>query len=216
MHNESEGRLRVLVAEDHHDVREGIVGLLDPVFEIVAVVSTGRELVDAAMALEPDVIVSDLRMPSLTGAEALAMLRSAGHTIAFVLQTTTGRNAQAWLDMGALGVVDKFDLRFRPRDRRAIGRGGKGLPLAKHHQSQVAVDFTALLSRCSIVGSIGPSMISGFSLRSFDIFVRHRRRHAHSRAERLRRLQPADIEVRCNKNVTKGRRAVDSESCGYT
>ena len=110
MHNESEGRLRVLVADDNDDVREGIVGILDPVFEIVAVVSTGRELVDAAMALEPDVIVSDLRMPSLTGAEALAMLRAAGHTIAFVLQTATVRNAQAWLDMGALGVVDKFDL----------------------------------------------------------------------------------------------------------
>ncbi len=110
MHNENEGRLRVLVAEDNDDVREGIVEILDPVFELVAVVSTGRELVDAAMALEPDVIVSDLRMPSLTGAEALAMLRAAGHTIAFVLQTATVRNAQAWLDLGALGVVDKLDL----------------------------------------------------------------------------------------------------------
>ena len=110
MHNESEGRLRVLVAEDHDDVREGIVKLLDPVFEIVAVVSTGRDLVNAAMALEPDVIVSDLRMPLLTGTEALAMLRSAGHTIAFVLQTACVRNAQVWLDMGALGVVDKLDL----------------------------------------------------------------------------------------------------------
>ena len=110
MHNENEGRLRILVAEDNDDVREGIVEILDPVFELVAVVSTGRELVDAAMALEPDVIVSDLRMPSLTGAEALAMLRAAGHTIAFVLQTATVRNAQAWLDMGALGVVDKLDL----------------------------------------------------------------------------------------------------------
>ena len=60
-------------------------------FEIVGVVSTGRELVNAAMALEPDVIVSDLRMPLLAGTEALAMLRSAGHTIAFVLQTATVR-----------------------------------------------------------------------------------------------------------------------------
>ena len=110
MHNECEGRLRVLVAEDHDDVREGIVKLLDPVFEIVAVVSTGRELVDAAMALEPDVIVSDLMMPALTGAEALAMLRAAGHTIAFVLQTAAGQNAQIWLDLGALCVVDKLDL----------------------------------------------------------------------------------------------------------
>ena len=110
MHSESEARLRVLVADDNDDVREGIVELLEPVFEIVAVVSTGRELVDAAVALEPDVIVSDLMMPSLTGAEALAMLRAAGHPIAFVLQSAAVWNAQAWLDMGALCVVDKFDL----------------------------------------------------------------------------------------------------------
>ena len=111
MHNEREGRLRILVADDNDDVRRGIVKLLDPgEFEIVAVVSSGRELVDAAVALEPDVIVSDLMMPSLTGAEALAMLRAAGYTIPFVLQTTTGHDAQAWLDMGALCVVDKFDL----------------------------------------------------------------------------------------------------------
>jgi DNA-binding NarL/FixJ family response regulator len=110
VHNECEGRLRVLVADDNDDIRQGIVKLLDPVFEIVAVVSTGRELVQAAVALEPDVIVSDLMMPALTGAEALAMLRAAGHTIAFVLQTAAGQNAQIWLDLGALCVVDKIDL----------------------------------------------------------------------------------------------------------
>ena len=113
MHNERENRLRVLVADDNDDVRRGIVKLLDPgEFEVVAAVSSGRELVHAAVALEPAVIVSDLIMPSLTGAEALAMLRAAGYTIPFVLQTTTGRDAQAWLDMGALCVVDKFDLPF--------------------------------------------------------------------------------------------------------
>ena len=112
MHNEREGRLRVLVADDNEDLRGGIVELLEPVFEVVAVVTNGRELVDAALALEPDVIVSDLMMPSLTGAQALAMLRAAGYTIPFVLQTTTGRDAEAWLDMGALCVVDKFDLPF--------------------------------------------------------------------------------------------------------
>ena len=112
MHNEREGKLRVLVADDYDDFRSDIVELLDPVFEIVAVVSNGRELVDAAVALEPDVIVSDLMMPLLSGTEALAMLRAAGYTIPFVLHTTASRSAQAWLDMGALCVVDKVDLPF--------------------------------------------------------------------------------------------------------
>ena len=110
MHNEREDRLRVLVADDNNELRDRIVELLHPVFEIVAVVTTGRALVDAAVALEPDVIVSDLMMPSLTGAEALAKLRAAGYRIPFVLQTATRGNAQAWLDMGALCVVDKIDL----------------------------------------------------------------------------------------------------------
>lgn len=110
MHNEREDRLRVLVADDNDQLRGQIVELLHPVFEIVAVVSTGRGLVDAAVALEPDVIVSDLVMPSLSGTEALAKLRAAGYRIPFVLQTATGGNAQAWLDLGALCIVDKIDL----------------------------------------------------------------------------------------------------------
>ena len=112
MHNDRENRLRILVADDNDELRGGIVELLDPVFEIVAAVSSGRELVDAAVALQPDVIVSDLMMPSLSGAEALAILRAAGSTIPFVLQTTAARHAQAWLDMGAICVVDKLDLLF--------------------------------------------------------------------------------------------------------
>ncbi len=110
MHKERESRLRVLVADDNDDLRSELVELLEPVFDIVAVASTGRELVDAAVAFEPDVIVSDLMMPCLTGAEASATLRAAGYTIPFVLQTTVALNAQEWLAMGVLCVVDKFDL----------------------------------------------------------------------------------------------------------
>ena len=113
MHEElrdTEDRLRILVADDNDELRDRIVEMLDPAFEVVAAVSTGRALVDAAIALEPDVIVSDLMMPSLTGAEALRMLRAAGSTIPFVLQTTASRHADGWLDMGATCVVDKFDL----------------------------------------------------------------------------------------------------------
>ena len=105
-----EDRLRVLVADDNDELRGRIVDMLDAAFDVVGEVSTGRGLVDAAMALAPDVIVSDLMMPSLTGAEALAKLRAAGYRIPFVLQTATRGNAQAWLDMGALCVVDKIDL----------------------------------------------------------------------------------------------------------
>ena len=62
---------RMLLADDHCVVAEGLRGLLDPHFEVVGVVSDGRELVAAAKKLEPDVVVLDISMPSLNGIEAL-------------------------------------------------------------------------------------------------------------------------------------------------
>ena len=139
MHNESERRLRVLVADDHDDFRRRIVRLLDPVFDVVAAVATGHELVDAAVALEPDVIVSDLVMPALTGVEALKMLRTAGHTIPFVLQTVagTGRTGmdRQWRDPHRRQGRPAL----RPRDRCASGRCRQSLPVAKSHGKEVTL-----------------------------------------------------------------------------
>ncbi len=105
------GRLRVLVADDSDLMQRAVVRLLQDAFDIVQVVSTGRELVNAALALNPDVIVSDFSMPSLTGTEAFKALRKAGHAVPFVLMTATvPRNAQNWIDLGVNCVVDKADL----------------------------------------------------------------------------------------------------------
>ena len=69
---------RVLLADDHRILAEGVRGLLEPEFELVGIVSDGRELVEAAMRLRPDVIVADISMPSLNGIEAVAQMRQAG------------------------------------------------------------------------------------------------------------------------------------------
>jgi DNA-binding NarL/FixJ family response regulator len=108
--NTGAGRLRVLVADDSDLMQRAVVRLLQDAFEIVDVVSTGRELVEAARALNPDVIVSDFSMPSLSGAEALKALSESGHAVPFVLMTATVRNVQNWIDLGALCVVDKADV----------------------------------------------------------------------------------------------------------
>jgi CheY-like chemotaxis protein len=60
-------RARVLVADDHQILAEGVRGLLEPEFEVVGVVADGRELLTAAERLKPDVIVTDITMPSLNG-----------------------------------------------------------------------------------------------------------------------------------------------------
>ena len=65
----------VLVADDHAIVKEGIVSLLkEHDFNVVGAVSDGYALVDAAKRLRPDVIVTDISMPKLSGLEALAQI----------------------------------------------------------------------------------------------------------------------------------------------
>ena len=100
-----------------------MVGILSEAFEIVGEVSTGAALVDAARVLHPDVIVSDLDMPQLTGLEAMKVLGDTGHTVPFVLMTAGVKDAQAWIDSGVFGVVDKFDadLDLLPAVRAAAG-----------------------------------------------------------------------------------------------
>jgi len=108
--NEQMGRLRVLIADDNDSVRAAVGRLLEERFEIVGAVSTGRELVDAALAQRPDVIVSDLDMPSIDGLAAMKVLRDAGHTTPFVLLTGMEGDVRRWIDVGVIGVVLKADV----------------------------------------------------------------------------------------------------------
>jgi len=64
--------VNVLIAEDHAIVRQGLCGLLktDGHFKIVGEARTGREAVDLAATLRPDVILMDIAMPVLNGVEA--------------------------------------------------------------------------------------------------------------------------------------------------
>jgi len=103
-------RLRVLVADDEEFLRRAIVRLLEDTFTIVGQVSTGRELVSAAVELRPDVIVSDLEMPLMTGIAAMEMLRATGLTPPFVLVTATEPNVHEWIARGVRAIVDKADL----------------------------------------------------------------------------------------------------------
>lgn len=86
-------RYTVLVADDHVIVREGLVSLLKAHdFDVVAEVGDGRSLIDEARRLRPDLILTDMSMPGLTGLEALEHLKSA-HVDAKVIILTMHSDA---------------------------------------------------------------------------------------------------------------------------
>ena len=72
-------RIRVLVADDHTIVRQGIVGILKSSedVEVVGEAADGAEAVEKATKLKPDVVVLDVSMPHLTGLEAARRIREA-------------------------------------------------------------------------------------------------------------------------------------------
>ena len=65
---------RVLLADDHTIVADGLRSLLNQHFDLVGTVRDGEALVEAARRLHPDIIVSDIGMPGLSGLDALRQL----------------------------------------------------------------------------------------------------------------------------------------------
>ena len=102
-------RPRVLLADDHRIVAEGLRSLLEAEFELVGVVEDGRAMVEAARQLRPDVIVADISMPRLSGIEALAELKRHEPGVRVVFLTMHGELAYARraLAEGAAGFVLK-------------------------------------------------------------------------------------------------------------
>lgn len=102
-------RTRVLLADDHRIVAEGLKRVLEAEFELVGVVEDGLALLSAAEELKPDVIISDITMPELNGVEALEELKKVNPDIKLIFLTMHHNTAYAKraLDAGALGYVLK-------------------------------------------------------------------------------------------------------------
>ena len=100
---------RILLADDHRILAEGVRGLLEPEFELVGIVSDGRALVEAAIRLRPDVIVADISMPSLNGIDAVAQIYHAGVSckVVFLTMQNDVSYARRAMEAGASGYVLK-------------------------------------------------------------------------------------------------------------
>jgi len=102
-------RVRVLLVDDHRIVAEGLKRLLVAEFDLVGVVEDGRAMVEAAKALQPDVIVADITMPHLNGIEALEKIKKFDPhmRVVFLTMHSDIGYARRALAAGALGFVLK-------------------------------------------------------------------------------------------------------------
>ena len=76
-HHETDAVRSVLIAEDHEDSRDALRTLLEAFGYRVYVASNGREAVERALAVQPDLILMDMMMPEVDGFEATRTLRAA-------------------------------------------------------------------------------------------------------------------------------------------
>jgi DNA-binding NarL/FixJ family response regulator len=108
-HNHPTSRPRVLIADDHGIVAEGIRALLERTCQVIGIVSDGRQLIVEGPKLNPDIIVLDIGMPLLNGIDAAERLRESIPATKFVFLTMHDdvNLAAAVLRYGAVGFVLK-------------------------------------------------------------------------------------------------------------
>jgi DNA-binding NarL/FixJ family response regulator len=102
-------RARVILADDHAMVAEGLGRLISEVADLVAQVADGRQLVDSARRLKPDIIISDISMPVMSGLDALRQLKTEGSQARFIFLTvhTEAQLAAEAMRAGASGYLLK-------------------------------------------------------------------------------------------------------------
>jgi len=102
-------KVRVLLADDHVVVAQGLSELLKDRFDLIGVVHDGRALLEAAERLHPEVIVTDISMPLLNGLDAIRQLRASHPGVKVVVLTVHGdtQTAVSAFRAGARGYVLK-------------------------------------------------------------------------------------------------------------
>jgi DNA-binding NarL/FixJ family response regulator len=105
------GTIRILVADDHPIVRDGLIAILgtQPDFEVVGKAGSGAEAIQAVEALKPDVLLLDLEMPEMDGVEALRHLRESGSPVRAIVFTAfdTDERIVGAVQAGAQGYLLK-------------------------------------------------------------------------------------------------------------
>jgi DNA-binding NarL/FixJ family response regulator len=102
-------RPRIIIADDHTLMTEGLRRLLEPDFQVVGTASTGRQLIELADRVAADAVVLDIGMPELNGIEAARIINKSHPSVKliFVTQQIDRHYVQAAFQAGAVAFVAK-------------------------------------------------------------------------------------------------------------
>jgi DNA-binding NarL/FixJ family response regulator len=102
-------KIRILLADDHQFITEGLKGLLEPKYDVVGAISDGQTLVKEAARLKPDIIVLDISMPKLNGLDAAEQIMKSDKKVKIIFLTMHDdvHLATKAMEMGASGFILK-------------------------------------------------------------------------------------------------------------
>ena len=129
MTKDGDRKIRVLLADDHMVVRMGIAAVLsfEGDIDVVGEADTGLDAVKLAHELKPDVVLMDLKMPKLSGAEATAQILADNPAAKVLILTsfTTSVDMKRAMDAGASGALEKSSSRKEIIDAVRAVAGGR-------------------------------------------------------------------------------------------
>lgn len=148
--------MKVLLAEDHKMVRQGTRLYLESMgVTVVGEATNGREAVEMAGTLEPDVVIMDIHLPELTGVEATRRIRHDYPEIRILVLTAYDEPAyvHALLDAGADGFILKtaeLSELYKALNEVAVGRkayDAEMLARARKHIAEMSAQIERLTDR---------------------------------------------------------------------
>ena len=106
-----EKKIKLLIADDHAIMREGLVTLLrfQKDFSVIGEATNGREAIQKTLALKPDVVIMDLLMPQMNGADATAEIMQSSPDVKVLVLTSfpDASDVVSALENGAAGALTK-------------------------------------------------------------------------------------------------------------